>query len=534
MFVENKCGSNKQLTESKNRLQSLLDEIRRRKVVRVVVAYLLVGWGLIQVADATIEPLHLPEWAGTLVVWLVALGFPIAVVLAWVLDITPEGIKVTETSDNEPDASEQDLDQSIAVLPFVNVSGDPDNEYFSDGLSEELLNLLVRLRSLRVCSRTTSFALKGQNLDMQTVASQLGVQHVLEGSVRRVEDRVRISAQLINARDDRHLWSETYDRELKDIFAVQQEIAMQIFDALKLSLSPDERRAMLATTDSAAAFDLYLRGRDQYHRTEPGHLEKSRDRFEQAIRIDPEYALAWAGLTYVFIEIYWYKENDAAWLERAHEASRKAVQLAPHLAESHTARGLALRADEQFDEAESEFEQAIEINPRLFEPLHFYAQMERSRGNFARASELFVQAAKVRPEDYQAMAIASQMFEAMEDEEKAKESARETVDRVNSAIILNPKDSRALILGATALYTLGDTQRALDFAHMAREAYPEGSGVMYNTACIYAKLGRHEEAIDLLEKAVEGGARNKRYYETDTDFDSIRDHPRFKALMNRI
>jgi len=512
----------------------LLDEIRRRKVVRVVIAYVLVGWGLIQVADATIEPLHLPEWAGTLVVWLVALGFPIAVVLAWVLDVTPQGIKVTETNDNAPGAREECPDQSIAVLPFVNMSGDPDNEYFSDGLSEELLNLLVRLRSLRVCSRTSSFALKGKSLDMQTVASRLGVQHVLQGSVRRVEDRVRISAQLINASDDRHLWSETYDRELKDIFAVQQEIAEQIFSSLKLSLSPDERRAMLATTDDAAAFDLYLQGRDQYHRTEPGHLEIARDHFEQAIQIDPDYALAWAGLTYVFIEIYWYKEKEAAWIERAHEASRKAVQLAPHLAEAHTARGLALRADEQFDEAETEFEKAMKINPRLFEPLHFYAQMERSRGNFARACELFIRAAEVRPEDYQAIAVASQMFEAMGDTEKACESARETVERVNSAVVLNPKDSRALVLGATAWYYLGDTEQALEFARRAREAYPEGPGVMYNTACIYAKMGRHEEAIDLLENAVELGTRNKRYFETDTDFDSIRDHPRFKALLEKI
>jgi adenylate cyclase len=489
---------------------------------------------LIQVADATIQPLHLPEWAGTLVVWLIALGFPVAVVLAWVLDVTPEGIKVTDKSDKEPGTREEYPDQSIAVLPFINISGDPDNEYFSDGLSEELLNQLVRLRSLRVCSRTSSFALKGKNLDMRTVASRLGVQHVLEGSVRRVEDRVRITAQLISASDDRHLWSETYDRELKDIFAVQQEIAEQIFSSLKLSLSPDERRAMLATTDDVAAFDLYLRGRDQYHRTEPGHLEKSRDRFEQAIRIDPDYALAWAGLTYVFIEIYWYKEKESTWIERAHEASRKAVQLAPQLAESHTARGLALRADEQFDKAETEFKKAIEINPRLFEPLHFYAQMERSRGNFARACELFMRAAEVRLEDYQAIAVASQMFDAMGDDEKARECARETVARINSAVVLNPKDSRALVLGATAWYFLGDTKRALEFARRAREAYPEGPGVMYNTACIYAKMGRHEEAIDLLENAVEMGARNKRYYETDTDFDSIRDHPRFQALLERI
>ena len=177
------------MTEKKSKSSTLWEEIKRRKVVRVVVAYLLVGWGLIQIADGTLQPLHLPEWAGTLVVWLVALGFPITVTLAWVLDITPKGIKVTGPVEESDEVSSAPTDASIAVLPFVNMSGDPDNEYFSDGLSEELINLLTRLQSLRVCSRTSSFSLKGKNIDMPTIASQLGVRHVLEGSVRRAGDR---------------------------------------------------------------------------------------------------------------------------------------------------------------------------------------------------------------------------------------------------------------------------------------------------------------------------------------------------------
>ena len=185
------------------------NELKRRKVVRVTVAYLIVGWLLIQVADVTLEPLHLPEWSDTLVIWLIGLGFPIAIVLAWMLDVTPEGIRVTV---EESDATPND-DASIAVMPFINMSGDPDNEYFSDGMSEELLNRLVRLQDLRVCSRTSSFALKGTSLDMSSIAGKLGVRYVLEGSVRRAGKRVRITAQLIDATSDAHLWSDTYDRE---------------------------------------------------------------------------------------------------------------------------------------------------------------------------------------------------------------------------------------------------------------------------------------------------------------------------------
>jgi len=508
------------------------DEIKRRKVVRVVIAYLIVGWLLIQIADVTIEPLRLPEWSDTLVIWLVALGFPIAVILAWVLDITPAGVKVTESVEDDAAPS----DASIAVLPFVNMSGDADNEYFSDGLSEELLNLLARLQSLRVCSRTSSFALKGKEIDMPTIAKQLGVRHVLEGSVRRDGDRVRITAQFIDAIDDRHLWSETYDRELQDIFAVQDEIASHIVAALKLTLTPDEQQAIQSTTGDADALDYYLQGREQFHRTELGHLEKSLEMFEAAIRIDPNYALAWAGLTYVFVDTYWYRKKDreAKWIDLAHEASRKAIEFAPHLAESHGARGYALYADEQFDAAEAEFEKAIAINPRLFEPIHFYAQMARSLKQYQKAGELFCRAAKARPEDYQAAAIASSMFSAVGNEERAHELGREHVEKTKRALELNPNDARALALGAGGYQKLGDKASGLAWLQRAQAVSPNSSNVMYNSACFHALAGDSEIALDYLEKAAEFGARNKKIWESDKDFDSIREHPRFKALLERI
>jgi adenylate cyclase len=508
---------------------SFWSELKRRKIIRVLIAYVVVGWALIQIADATVDPLHLPEWSSTLVVWLVGLGFPIALILAWIFDMTPEGIEVTpDAPDAAPDT------QSIAVLPFVNMSDDSRNEYFSDGLSEELLNSLVRLQSLRVCSRTSSFALKGQSVDMPTIATRLGVRYVLEGSVRRSGDRVRITAQLIDAVEDRHLWSETYDRELQDIFAVQEEIAGHILGALRITLTPDEITAIQPTTSSVEALDRYLRGRDLYHRTDPGHLERAMESFHEAIRIDPDYALAWAGLTYVFVDIYWYQDHDSSWLDKAHEASTTAVQLAPHLAESHAARGLALRAAEHFDEAEAEFQKAIAINPRLFEPVHFYAQMMRSVGNFERAANLFLEAASIRPEDYQALAIACSMFESLGDLESFRHHHIEDGERLTRAIELNPNDGRAWVLGAGCWRRSGDDDKARAWVKKAQEVAPTSNGVMYNAACLYAQLGDTELALDMVEKAVELGSRNKRYFETDNDFDSIREHPRFVALMETI
>ena len=506
------------------------NELKRRKVVRVAAAYLLVGWLLIQIADVTLEPLHLPEWADTLVIWLIALGFPIAIVLAWMLDVTPAGIKVTA---DEPVSPSVD-DASIAVMPFVNMSGDSDNEYFSDGMSEELLNLLARLRDLRVCSRTSSFALKGTSLDMPSIASKLGVRYVLEGSVRRAGNRVRITAQLIDASSDAHLWSETYDRELEDIFAVQDEIAGHIFTELKLTLTADEEVAIQSTTDSVDAFDHYLRGREQYHRTDSGHLDRAKQEFEKAIEIDPDYALAWAGLTYAFVDTYWYADKEPMYINMAHDASRKAVELAPHLAESHAARGLAYRVAEQFDQAEAELEKAIELNPRLFEPIHFYAQLCRTQGQYEKAAELFCRAGDVRPEDYQAYAVASTMYRTLEDRANERRTSKETFERAQRAVDLNPKDSRAWILGAGSLRVLGQREKAFRWAEKAVEVDPESASTAYNFACLLAMSGEHERAIDQLENAVRFGGRNKLYYETDVDFDPLRDHPRFQRLLDSI
>ena len=505
-------------------------EIKRRKVVRVIIAYLIVGWLLIQIADVTLEPLHLPEWSGTLVIWLVALGFPVTVILAWVLDVTPEGVKVTESADVITGPS----DASIAVLPFVNISGDADNEYFSDGLSEELLNLLTRLQSLRVCSRTSSFALKGKTISMPTVARKLNVRHVLEGSVRRAGDRVRITAQFIDAIDDRHLWSETYDRELQDIFAVQDEIASHIVAALKLTLTPDEQQAIQSTTENANALDYYLQGRAQFHRTEHGHLDKARELFEAAIDLDPNYALAWAGLTYVFVDIYWYHNKETKWMERALEASGKAIELAPHLAESHGARGYAFYVHEQYDEAEAEFEKAIAINPRLFEPIHFYAQMARTLGQHQKSGDLYRRAADARPEDYQTLAVGALMFENLGDEESAQEMYSAFIERAARAIELNPNDARALVLSALTYLKLGDKKAGLESLGKAQAASPESSNVFYNSACFHSVAGDVETALDCLEKAADLGARNKRLWESDLDFANIKGHPRFRALLERI
>jgi adenylate cyclase len=508
---------------------SLFEELKRRKVFRVAIAYLIVAWVVIQIATTTFDPLRLPDWSETLVVVIAIVGFPIALILAWAFETTPDGVRRDSADTVEV------TDASIAVLPFINMSDLAENEYFSDGLAEELLTMLSRISSLRVCSRTSSFSFKGKNIDVPTVARKLGVKSVLEGSVQRVDNRVRISAQLIDATTDTHLWADNYDREIDDIFAVQDEIAEQIVGALQLKLTSDEHRAVTdQTTDNFEAYDYCLRGRDLFHRSDSGHLNAALEMFDKAIELDPDYALAHAGRTYCLVDLYQFHGRNKSHLEQAVVSSKKAIEMADHLAESHAARGLALWPLDEFDAAEDEFERAISINPRLFEALHFYSRMARVRGQIDKAIELSRKAAAARPDDYQAMAQVSQLCRESGRQKEADESGREALQIAERAIESNPKESRAMLYAAIRHVEIGNPEKGRKLVERAISVAPDIGGTYFNAACFYTMLGELDRALDLIEQAFEAGNRMKGWYETDSDLDPLRDHERFKALMERF
>jgi adenylate cyclase len=376
-----------------------LTELRQRNVFKVAVVYLAAGWLLLQVAHIMFPTFGLPPWSTTLVASLLMLGFPVALVMAWALELTPQGIRrATATAASEPviavtedavatedaarDAApavvlpasgpvEREF-KSIAVLPFVDMSPGHDNEYFSDGLTEELLNVLTRVPDLRVSSRTSCFAFKSKNVDIRTVAEKLKVGHVVEGSVRKAGDRIRITAQLIEAASDSHLWSETWDRNLGDIFAIQDDIAHSIVSALALKLSPGDEPD--ATTRDPRAYDLYLKGLSFHHRFGPRSQGYAIDLFRRATALDPGFAKAWAGLAGAHAWLAVYHGGGVAAQTASEQASLRAVELAPEMAEARTARAISLSAMERFEEAAREFEHAIRLNPKLFEAWYYYAR----------------------------------------------------------------------------------------------------------------------------------------------------------------
>ena len=304
--------------------------------------------------------------------------------------------------------------KSIAVLPFADMSPEKDQDYFCEGMAEEIINAITKVQALRVASRSSSFAYKGKNQDIRKVGEQLGVSTVLEGSVRKAGKRLRITVQLINVADGYHLWSERYDRELEDVFAVQDEIAENIVRALRIVLTEQEKRAIdKPRTGSIEAYEFYLRGRQGFNLFREKSLQFARRMFARAIEIDPNFAPAYAGTADCSSFLFMWWDPSRANLEEAQKASRKALELAPEMSEAHAARGLALTLSAQYAESEKEFLTAMGLDPKSFEAHYFYARACFQQGRYEEAAAAFERAATLRPEDYQTPSLLGLTFNAL-------------------------------------------------------------------------------------------------------------------------
>jgi serine/threonine protein kinase/Flp pilus assembly protein TadD len=425
--------------------------------------------------------------------------------------------------------------KSIAVLPFVNMSNDAENEYFSDGIAEEIINALTKVQALRVASRTSAFAFKGKNEDIGEIGRKLRVATVLEGSVRKAGSRLRVTAQLVSVADGNNLWSERYDRQLEDVFAIQDEIAENIVRALRVVLSEGEKRAIeAAPTGNVEAYEYYLRGRQFFHQWSRTGIQYARRMFERAIDIDKNYAIAYAGIADCCAFLYMYWDGSRANLEGAETASRRALELAPEIAEAHASRGFALTLKRDYEGARQEFETAIRLNPNLYEAHYLYARAHMQAANLEEAVRQFEEAARVRPEDYQAALLSTGPLKGLGRDEEARAALRRGLAVVEKHLELNPDDARALYLGAGALIQLDERERALEWAGRARSANESDSLVLYNVACVYALGGMADEAIDCLEKAIQNGFGHREWIENDSDLNALREDPRFQALLKRM
>jgi TolB-like protein/Flp pilus assembly protein TadD len=426
--------------------------------------------------------------------------------------------------------------KSIAVLPFVNMSNDAENEYFSDGIAEEIINALTRIEALRVASRTSSFAFKGKNEDIGEIGRKLKVATVLEGSVRKAGSRLRVTAQLVSVADGNNLWSDRYDRQLEDVFAIQDEIAGNIVRALRVVLSEGEKQAIAkpAPTENVEAYDYYLRGRQFFHQFRRTGIQFARRMFERAIEVDPGFALAYTGIADSCSFLYMYWDGSKANLEAADQASRKALELGPEVAEAHASRGFAHTLRREYAEARRQFETAIRLNPKLYEAHYLFARACFQEGKVEEAVRHYQDASRVRPEDYQALLLMQSPLNSLGRHEEAKAVLRRGLQVAEKHLELNPDDARALYLSAGALVQLDERERALEWARRARAIDPQDSGLLYNVACVYSLAGLKDDALGCLDTAIQNGFGHREWVENDSDLDPLRGDPRFQALLKRL
>jgi adenylate cyclase len=424
---------------------------------------------------------------------------------------------------------------AIAVLPFADMSPAHDQDYLCEGLAEELISALTQIDGLFVASRTASFQFRDRGADVRRIGQQLGVGTLLEGSVRKSENRLRVTVQLVEVQTGYHRWSQRFDRTLDDVFASQDEIAESVAVSLRGGvLSRRERQALLRPQTDLPAYEYYLRGRQHLPRMTFHDLEASRDLFERAIDANAAYGPAWSSLAVVHATLYeWFgaKDDDLA---RAERASQRALDVAPSLAESHVARGFALSLSKRYDEAAKEFEEAIRLNAGLFDAYYYFARTAFAQGEVERSAELFQKAGEVRRDDFMSPMLLAQSLHMLGREDDAHAAAKEGIRRAERMLVLNPLDGRALSLGSGSLYYDGQIARAIAWSERALELYPDDLSALLNRACLHLKLGEKDAGLSVLERAFSRGWGKRDWIDNDPDYDIVRDDPRFKALVAKL
>jgi adenylate cyclase len=572
-------------------------ELKRRNVYKVAIAYGVVAWLLMQVASQIFPFFDIPSWGVRLVVLLLIIGFPIALILAWAFELTPEGIKRTEYADESPIKSSRNRiwvyviviagavsvslfffgrytavnkqtgltespAKSIAVLPFVNMSADKNDEYLSDGISEELITALSKITGLQVKARTSSFAFKGKNEDIQKIGGLLHVSHLVEGSVAKAGNRLRISAQLIQASDGNHLWSDTYDREMQDIFAVRSEVAQQVVQALQVKLGVEATRALAQKpTENLKAFQYYMQGRAYVQRRTREDLFTGIQYYEKALREDSNYVLAYAGLAdaYGTLGTYGYIAPIEG-RRKSEEAARKALALDANLAEAHVAIGQVYVqiAPYNFLLSDRELRRAIELSQSLASG-HFYLGVSLARqGRLDESLEELLKARELDPlSSIIARNVASHYY-LKRDYARALELLRQANELgpaftttweigvyiqnrlLNETLAELEKAKRERKSDSILVYDTGMVYAAqvkrIQALQMIKEL-EQISGANLDQAVwiakIYATLNDKQLALTWLERGLATGAIGS-FYKDDPAWDPIRNDPRFTDLLRRM
>ncbi|PYL80227.1 MAG: hypothetical protein DMF21_09695 [Verrucomicrobia bacterium] len=580
-------------------LSNFLAELKRRNVYKVAIAYGVVAWLLIQIATQVFPFFEIPNWTVRLVVLLVVIGFPVAVIIAWAFELTPEGLKRTEVADAAPTrgsrrrawiyvvivaaaisvslfflgrytSSKQSEgsaspEKSIAVLPFDNLSRDQENAYFAEGIQDEILSRLAKIADLKVISRTSTQKYKSAPDNLREIAKQLGVSNILEGSVQKVADQVRVSVQLINATSDAHLWAEIYDRKLTDIFAVESDIAKTIAETLRAKLTGSEEQMMsMKPTENTQAYELYLKGRFFWNKRTGADLRKAIEYFNQAIAKDPNYALAYAGLadSYLLLSAFGAASPSDS-LPQAKAAAKRALEIDDTSAEAHTSLGqILLFYDFDFAGSTREFKRAITLNPNYATAHHWYGsgpptclgEFDRGIAELKRAQQLDPLSLIINADLGGAFVAARRYDEAITQLRKTIEmdprfyfahwnlgEALELKGQLPEAIAEYKKaaeldeDPFVLALVGQADAKLGQRDEAIKILSQLERLATKRYVANYSFALMHMALGEKAKAIDWFERAYRDRSGPEIVgIKVDPMLDPLHGDPRFEALVQKV
>jgi len=421
---------------------------------------------------------------------------------------------------------------ALAVLPFDNISPDPEADYFSDGLTDELIARLSLVSEIELVSRWASMQYKGRRQDIRAIGTELGARYIVGGSVRRFQDSVRITVQLVDVATNRQIWGNTYKGKLDDIFDIQEQVAQQIVEALKLKLSFSEKVSLTKRqTVNAQAYDLYLRGQDYLYRLTKRSVEYAIQLFEKAIELDPRYAAAYAGCSSAYGQMYQWFSREEKYRAKAQELSFKALMYDSNLPEAYAAMGLSYFIWGKFEEAAASSRKAIELDPDDFIAYWTLGRIHFSNGEHEQALAQFQRVIDIKPGFYAAYADLAQTYERLGRFEEMRAAEKTLVELLPNYLLQNPDDARARIFFAATLARLGRKDEAMREGAAALELSPGDPMMLYNCACLYTRLDETERALDTLERAIGMGYENFRWMHQDPDLDPLRNEPRFQQLV---
>ena len=432
-----------------------------------------------------------------------------------------------------PQGAEHLIEQgALAVLPFDNISPDQETDYFSDGLTEELIARLSLVSEIELVSRWASMQFKGRKQDIRAIGTELGARYIIGGSVRRFQESVRITVQLVDVATNRQLWGNTYKGKLDDIFDIQEQVAQQIVEALRLKLSFSEKVSLTKRqTVNAQAYDLYLRGQDYLYRLTKRSVEYAIQLFEKAIELDPRYAAAYAGCSSAYGQMYQWFSREERYRDKAQELSFKALMYDSNLPEAYAAMGLSYFIWGKFEEASASSRKAIELDPDDFIAYWTLGRIHFSNGELEESLDLFRRVIDIKPGFYAAYADLAQTCMGLGRTAEADVASEQLLALLPNYLLQNPDDSRARMYYAITLAERGRKDEAIREGAAALELSPGDPMMLYNCACLYARLGETGRAVDTLRQAMSGGYENFGWMKHDPDLDSLREDPGFIELM---